>query len=71
LIPCVVPGTPSARQTGVVTSALAGAGEVAGAAGLLRQRIDGAVGQQKWTVTAVGLADRPTRYIVLLAGAPA
>jgi hypothetical protein len=40
----VVPGTPSARQTGVVTSALAGAGEVAGAAGLLRQRIDGAVG---------------------------
>jgi hypothetical protein len=40
----VVPGTPPARQTGVVTGALAGAGEVAGAAGLLRQRIDGAVG---------------------------
>jgi hypothetical protein len=33
-----------ARQTGFVTGALAGAGEVACAVGLLRQRIDGAVG---------------------------
>jgi hypothetical protein len=36
---------PPARQTGVVTGALAGAGEVGCAAGLVRQRIDGAAGQ--------------------------
>jgi len=44
-------GYPPARQAGVVTGALAGAGEVGCAAGLVRQRIDGAAGQQEWTVT--------------------
>jgi hypothetical protein len=36
---------PLSRQTGVVTGALAGASEVGCAAGLVRQRIDGAAGQ--------------------------